>query len=120
MNFDIKDFQNPSIKDFAEYKEMYERSINEPDKFFLEQANKHISWFQRPTKGSSGSFEKPAWFEDGKLNISYNCIDRHCESRPNDTAIIWQGDDKDSSNKISFSELLAEVSRLANALKKIY
>ena len=119
MNFDIKDFQNPSIKDFAEYKEMYERSINEPDKFFLEQANKHISWFQRPTKGSSGSFEKPAWFEDGKLNISYNCIDRHCESRPNDTAIIWQGDDKDSSNKISFSELLAEVSRLANALKKI-
>ena len=79
MSFDIKGFKNPHLKDFSEYKTMYEQSVKDPSKFFHEQALKEIDWFNEPKMGFSGEFTKPIWFEDGILNISYNCIDRHLD-----------------------------------------
>ena len=69
MSFDIKGFKNPHLKDFSEYKTMYEQSVKNPSKFFHEQALKEIDWFNEPKMGFSGEFTKPIWFEDGILNI---------------------------------------------------
>ena len=117
MKFDIKDFKNPHLKSFDEYLLMYEDSVKNPSKFFLDQAKKEIEWFQEPKKGYCGELTAPTWFKDGKLNITYNCLDRHVKETPNKTAIIWQGDDKNQNKKITYQELLTEVSKLANGLK---
>ena len=119
MKFDIKNFENPHLKSFDEYRSMYEDSIQNPSKFFLDQAKKEIEWFQEPKKGYCGELTAPTWFEDGKLNITYNCLDRHVKETPNKTAIIWQGDDKKQNKKITYEELLTEVSKLANGLKAL-
>ena len=119
MNFDIKDFQNPHLKSFDEYLSMYEDSIQNPSEFFLDQAKKEIQWFKEPKKGYCGELTAPTWFEDGKLNITYNCLDRHVKATPNKIAIIWQGDDKNQNQKITYKELLTEVSKLANGLKAL-
>ena len=117
MKFDINDFKNPHLKSFDEYLLMYEDSVKNPSKFFLDQAKKEIEWFQEPKKGYCGELTAPTWFKDGKLNITYNCLDRHVKETPNKTAIIWQGDDKNQNKKITYQELLTEVSKLANGLK---
>ena len=117
MKFDINDFKNPHLKSFDEYLLMYEDSVKNPSKFFLDQAKKEIEWFQEPKKGYCGELTAPTWFKDGKLNIAYNCLDRHVKETPNKTAIIWQGDDKNQNKKITYQELLTEVSKLANGLK---
>ena len=119
MKFDIKNFENPHLKSFDEYMSMYEDSIQNPSKFFLAQAKKEIEWFKEPKKGYCGELTAPTWFEDGKLNITYNCLDRHVKETPNKTAIIWQGDDKKQNKKITYEELLTEVSKLANGLKAL-
>ena len=119
MSFDVKGFKNPHLKDFSEYKTMYEQSVKDPSKFFHEQALKEIDWFNEPKMGFSGEFTKPIWFEDGILNISYNCIDRHIDKNSKKTAIIWQGDQKKDFKHISYQELLKEVSKLSNGLKEI-
>ena len=119
MKFDIKDFQNPHLKSFDEYLSMYEDSIQNPSEFFLDQAKKEIQWFKEPKKGYCGELTAPTWFEDGKLNITYNCLDRHVKATPNKIAIIWQGDDKNQNQKITYKELLTEVSKLANGLKAL-
>ena len=119
MKFDIKDFQNPHLKSFDEYLSMYEDSIQNPSEFFLDQAKKEIEWFKEPKKGHCGELTAPTWFEDGKLNITYNCLDRHVKETPNKTAIIWQGDDKNHNQQITYKELLTEVSKLANGLKAL-
>jgi Domain of unknown function (DUF3448). len=74
MKFDIDSFVNPHLKDFSEYQSLYDDSIKDPSSFFLKQALKEIDWIEEPTKGSTGSLSSPKWFEDGILNISYNCI----------------------------------------------
>ena len=117
MKFDINDFKNPHLKSFDEYLLMYEDSVKNPSKFFLDQAKREIEWFQEPKKGYCGELTEPTWFKDGKLNITYNCLDRHVKETPNKTAIIWQGDDKNQNKKITYQELLTEVSKLANGLK---
>ena len=119
MKFDINDFKNPHLKSFDEYLLMYEDSVKNPSKFFLDQAKKEIEWFQEPKKGYCGELTEPTWFKDGKLNITYNCLDRHVKETPNKTAIIWQGDDKKQNKKITYEELLTEVSKLANGLKAL-
>ena len=101
MNFDIKDFKNPNLKDLDEYRHMYEKSVTDPSSFFLEHALKELDWFEKPSVGYSGKITKPTWFRDGVLNISYNCIDRHAAKNPNKTAIIWQGDEKENTKNIS-------------------
>ena len=100
MNFDIKDFKNPNLKDLDEYRHMYEKSVTDPSSFFLEHALKELDWFEKPNVGYSGKITKPTWFRDGVLNISHNCIDRHAAKNPNKTAIIWQGDEKENTKNI--------------------
>lgn len=82
--------------DQAKYKEMYARSISDPNGFWAEQA-KRIDWMKAPTKIENVSFAPGnvsiKWFEDGVLNVAHNCIDRHLHTRASQTAIIWEGDD---------------------------
>lgn len=105
----------------AQYKEMYQRSIDDPEGFWAEQAEKFVTWFKPWDKVSDWSYDADnlyiKWFEGGKLNITYNCIDRHLESRGDQVAIIWEGDNPDDDKKITFNELHQEVSKLANVLK---
>lgn len=104
-----------------EYKKLYDRSIHEGHKFWSEQALKFITWIAPWKKVKSGSFIKRdmKWFIKGKLNACYNCVDRHLKARKNQTAIIWQGDKKTDTKKISYAELYEKVCRLANVLKNL-
>ena len=105
----------------AQYDEMYARSIDDPEGFWDEQANKYVTWYKPWTKTLDWSFDQDDlhinWFTDAKLNVSYNCIDRHLETRGDQTAIIWEGDNPEESREITYRELHEAVSRLANALK---
>ena len=114
-----KKFKNPYLKDFEHFKSEYFESINNPDSFFLNKALENLSWFKAPKKGFNNKFTEPKWFDDGKLNISYNCVDRHAAKTPNKEAIIWQGDERLQTKAITYKELLENVSILANGLKAI-
>ncbi|MDX1541787.1 MAG: AMP-binding protein, partial [Geminicoccaceae bacterium] len=106
--------------DEARYQEMYRRSIEDPEGFWGEQA-KRLDWIKQPTKIKNVDFADNArirWFEDGVLNVSANCIDRHLEMKGDQTAIIWEGDEPDTDKKISYRELHQQVSKLANVLKQ--
>jgi len=106
--------------DEAKYKEMYARSIKDPDGFWSEQA-KRLDWIKSPTKAGNWSFAPGnisiKWFEDGILNAAYNCIDRHLEKRGDQVAIIFEGDDPGVDKKITYKQLHAEVCKFANVLK---
>lgn len=106
--------------DQAKYKDMYARSIADPNAFWAEQA-KRIDWMHAPTKIENVSFAPGnisiRWFEDGILNVAHNCIDRHLAKRANQTAIIWEGDDPSQSRHITYKELHDEVCRMANILR---
>ncbi len=101
------------------YTEMYQQSISDPDTFWGGQANEFLSWFKPWDKVQEWDFNdiNVNWFINGKLNVSYNCLDRHLETRGDQTAIIWEGDDPDEDRQISYRELHDEVCRLANVLK---
>ncbi len=107
--------------DDAKYKEMYAASIKDPDKFWGEQA-KRVDWIKPFTKVKNTSYAPGnisiKWYEDGKLNACFNCVDRHVAKRGSQTAIIWEGDDPKDSKKIAYKELHAEVQKFANVLKK--
>ena len=100
------------------YREMYRRSVADPDEFWGEQAGQ-IDWFRTWHTVSESDFPsgRVAWFQGAQLNACYNCIDRHLPERAEQVAIIWEGDDPDDSLSITYRELRDEVSRLANALK---
>ena len=106
--------------DDAKYREMYERSVKDPNGFWAEQA-KRVDWVKAPHKIENVSFAPGKisikWFEDGVLNAAYNCIDRHLAKRGNQTAIIWEGDDPSQSKHITYQELHDEVCRMANILR---
>ncbi len=106
--------------DAAKYAEMYQRSINDPDTFWGEHG-KRVDWIKPFTKVKNTSFDAKdlsiKWFEDGTLNASANCIDRHLADKANQTAIIWEGDDPADSKNITYQELHDETCRLANAMK---
>ncbi len=114
-----KNITNPYIKDFDEYKSMYADSINDPKKFFGEMARENLDWIEPFTQITNGNFADATWFEDGKLNISANCIDRHLEKNANKTALIWEGDNPSETTSVSYQELHDEVCRLSNALKEL-
>ena len=105
----------------AQFEEMYARSIDDPEGFWDEQANKYVSWFKPWKKTVDWSFDQEDlhinWFTEAKLNVSYNCIDRHLEKRGDQVAIIWEGDSPEDCRKITYRELHDEVSRFANVLK---
>jgi acetyl-CoA synthetase len=102
-----------------QYLEMYARSLADPDGFWAEQATANLDWFKSFDTVSEYDFHNGdiKWFEGGKLNVSYNCIDRHLATRANQTAIIWEGDSPDQSKQISYQQLHDEVCKLANAMK---
>ena len=105
--------------DKAKYRAMYEQSLADPDKFWGEQG-KRLHWIRPYTKVKNTSFEGDVsikWFEDGTLNASYNCVDRHLPLRADQTAILWEGDDPKDSKHVSYAELHQNVCRLANVLK---
>jgi len=104
-----------------QYQKMYQRSVEDPDGFWAEQAETYLSWDKKWDKVSDWSYDQKnlhiKWFEGGKLNVSYNCIDRHLEKRGDQTAIIWEGDDPKDSKHITYKQLHEEVCKLANVLK---
>ena len=105
--------------DEAGYHDMYRRSIEEPDAFWAEHG-KRIDWIKPYTRVKNTDFTGNVdvrWYEDGELNACANCLDRHLESRGDQTAIIWEGDDPADSKRITYRELHAAVSKFANGLK---
>jgi acetyl-CoA synthetase len=114
-------FKKKAWLDDAAYKKMYAESVASPVKFWAKQA-KRLDWFKAPTKikNTSYAYENVLikWYEDGVLNVSYNCIDRHLKKRANQTAIIWEGDNPYDDKKITYQELHDHVCRLANVMKK--
>ncbi len=103
------------------YQEMYDRSVDDPDGFWGEHG-KRLDWITPYTKVKNTDFTGDVsirWYEDGALNAAANCLDRHLESRGDQAAIIWEGDDPDESRTLTYKELHEEVCRLANGLKSL-
>ena len=105
--------------DAERYHEIYARSINESDIFWEEQAEEFLTWFSKWDKVQQWDYNDVniKWFTKAKLNVSYNCLDRHLEKRGDQIAIIWEGDEPDVDKRITYRELHAEVCKLANVLK---
>ncbi|MEN0107768.1 MAG: acetate--CoA ligase [Pseudomonas sp.] len=105
--------------DNAGYQRLYQQSIEQPEQFWGEQAKALLDWFQPWRSVYHGDMRTghATWFKDGKLNVSYNCIDRHLEKRGDQVAIIWEGDNPSESAHITYKKLHHHVSRLANVLK---
>ncbi|MEC8453915.1 MAG: acetate--CoA ligase [Pseudomonadota bacterium] len=103
----------------SQYNEMYQKSIDDAETFWTEQASKFLTVFENWDQVSSSDFTTATatWFHGAKLNASYNCIDRHLEKRGDQTAIIWEGDEPDQDLNISYLDLHEAVCRLSNALK---
>jgi acetyl-CoA synthetase len=106
--------------DSALYQSMYQESIQSPETFWAEQASKFLTWQKPWSKVVKSDLKKGevAWFIDGKLNVSVNCIDRHLPERANQTALIWEGDDPAEDQMITYQQLHDQVCRLANALRE--
>ena len=104
------------------YEEMYKESISNPIKFWGEHG-KRIDWIKNYEKVRDFSYDQKnlyiKWFEDGTLNASHNCIDRHLKNNGNKTAIIWEGDNPDEQKSITYNELYKNVCKFANVLKKL-
>ncbi|MEX2515486.1 MAG: acetate--CoA ligase [Gammaproteobacteria bacterium] len=102
-----------------QYEAMYRRSLEDADTFWAEQADQFLSWDKLWDKVQDCDFTSAniKWFINARLNISYNCLDRHLEKRGDQTAIIWEGDDPAESKHISYRELHEQVCRFANVLK---
>ena len=118
-----KDFAANAHIDAKAYDEMYAQSISDPDGFWGEQG-KRIDWMKPYSTVKNATYEfgkvNIRWYEDGTLNVSANCIDRHLESRGDQTAIIWEPDDpKQAAEHITYKELHANVCKFANSLKEI-
>ena len=114
------DWRKRAFADDARYQELYARSIKDPTGFWGEQA-KRIDWIKPFSKVKNTSYDPHnvsiKWFEDGTLNVCYNCVDRHLAKRGEQTAIIWEGDDPKVDKKLTYKQLHAEVCRFANVLK---
>lgn len=110
---------NYSIKSFEEYFHIYRKSITEPEKFWTEVAEEHFVWYKRWTNVLKWDFEKPEikWFENAKLNITENCIDRHLRTKGKKTAILWEPNDPgEKALHITYNELHERVNRMSNVL----
>jgi acetyl-CoA synthetase len=104
------------------YARMYQRSVQDPEGFWAEQAEQFVTWFKKWDTVLEWNFHSAQikWFLGGTLNVSYNCLDRHVEAGAgNQTAIIWQGNDPAESRSLTYAELLEQVCRFANTLKAL-
>ena len=119
----------PVPEDFAanahinaeQYKAMYKQSVEDPETFWAQQADDYLEWFEKWDSVLDWSYDKDDlhinWFKGGKLNVSHNCLDKHLDTRGDQTAIIWEGDDPSEDKKITYRELHTDVCKLANVLK---
>ena len=103
----------------SEFEELYKKSLENPDQFWSEQADKYLDWYQRWTQIQETDIKKGeiAWFKGGKLNASVNCIDRHLPENSEKIAFIWEGDNHNESKNITYQELHDEVCKFSNVLK---
>ena len=104
-----------------QYNAMYQGSVSQPDVFWAVQSQR-LDWFKKPTIIKNTSFDGDVsikWYEDGTLNACYNCVDRHLPEKEDDVALIWEGDEPEQDSKVTFGELLTNVSLLANGLKEL-
>jgi len=108
--------------DLQKYQEMYKDSIENNESFWDKQGHR-LDWIKDYTQVKDVSFNKEdlhiKWYSDGVLNVSYNCIDRHLKDKADQTAIIWEGDNPEESENISYKKLYQEVCKMANSLKKL-
>ncbi len=111
------------VSSMAQYKKMWDQSINDPDKFWLEQA-KSLTWFKQPKESLRYTWDvanrkiEHTWFADGQLNVSVNCLDRHLGTpTAKKTALIWQGEADEAVRKYTYEQLHKEVCKFANVLK---
>ncbi len=106
--------------DEAKYQDMYDRSVKDPAGFWGDMG-KRLDWMKPYTKVKNTSFDPESfsikWYEDGSLNVCYNCVDRHLKTRGDQVAIIWEGDDPTEDEKITYKQLHERVSKFANVLK---
>ena len=110
-----------ALVDAAKYKAMCQQADADPDAFWRGEADR-IAWMKRPTRIKNVDFTGAVtikWFEDGVLNASVSCLDRHLATRGDQVAIIWEGDDPNADAKVTYRELHARVCRLTNALRKL-
>ena len=114
------DWAQNALVDEAKYNEMYAQSIDDPEAFWGEQG-KRIDWIKPYTQVKDVSYARDdlhiRWYQDGTLNASVNCLDRHLATRGDQTAIIWEGDDPNDSKSLTYRELYEEVCRFSNVLR---
>ncbi|HIN90102.1 MAG TPA: acetate--CoA ligase [Porticoccaceae bacterium] len=112
--------KNRSHLDAAQFQKLYQQSIESPEEFWAEQAGKLIHWHKPWKSVCRSDFRKAetSWFAGAKLNVAFNCIDRHLDRRGEQTAIIWEGDEPTDDKHITYRELHSHVCKLANALKR--
>ena len=121
MKYPTMQSNRKPLIDSEKYQSMYKKSIESPDEFWSEQAEEFLSWNTKWDKVSDVDFSqgKIAWFEGATLNVSYNCLDRHLPERADQVAIIWEGDDPDSSESYTYQELYEMVCKFANGMKTL-
>ncbi|HEX2776789.1 MAG TPA: acetyl-coenzyme A synthetase N-terminal domain-containing protein, partial [Candidatus Acidoferrales bacterium] len=102
------------VKSLEDYREMYQKAVANPEAFWGEQAKK-IEWFKAPTKVLEWNLPHAKWFADGKLNVFYNCLDRHLEKNANKPALMWEGEDG-STVQFTYAEFHERVCKFANVL----
>ncbi|MEA2093824.1 MAG: acetate--CoA ligase [Pseudomonadota bacterium] len=118
--YDIpKSYADKAYVNADRYQSMYQQSVENPAEFWAEQAGLFLSWDREWDRVLDWDFDQGhiRWFEGGKLNACYNCVDRHLEDRGEQTALIWEGDDPADDDSISYLELHDHVCRLSNVLK---
>ncbi len=118
--YDIPEaFARNALLDAAQYEAMYQQSIDDPAGFWAEQAEKFLSWDKHWDTVLDWDYSKGhiRWFEGGQLNACYNCVDRHLDTRGDQVALIWEGDDPANDDRITYRELHEHVCRMANVLK---
>jgi acetyl-CoA synthetase len=119
-----EDFRKKAyINSYDQYKKLWRESIDDPDGFWGRVAEEQVTWFKKWDNvadynyGTSADDLHIRWFTNAKLNVSYNCLDRHLESRGDQVALIWEGNDPGESKKYTYQALHAEVCKFANVLK---
>lgn len=114
--------KDATLIDKNKYNTLYKQSIDDPESFWREHG-KRLDWSTPYTKVKNTSFDKGhiniKWYEDGYLNASYNCIDRHLKTKADKVALIWEGDSPSQSENITYQQLHDEVAKFANGLKKL-
>ena len=109
-----------ALIDEATYQAMYRRSIEDPEGFWADMANEHVHWFRKWDRVADWTFGGDVgirWFDGARVNVAYNCLDRHLAERGDKPAILWEGDQPGEERRITFRELHAEVCKLANVFK---